>query len=193
MTEAEQAFLAQLAIGVFSVDKSGAIWRHRRLVAGSRSGAPPYEVPLDEARSAETSESDGYPKVMFTVGEKRMAVFAHRIVWMTANQADIPAGMEVNHKDGDRANRAPSNLELVTPSGNVIHGIRVLGRKAKEQRGEKNNSAKLTAQKVREIRRMCAERTMAQTEIARVFGVSQRTISDIHLRLSWKDVPDSTG
>src|SRR3990167_5253267 len=152
---------------MFSVDKCGAIWRHRRMIAGSRTGAPPYEAPLGQARPAETSESDGYPKVMFTVGEQRMAVFAHRIVWMIANQADIPAGMEVNHEDGNRANRTPSNLELVTPSGNVIHGIRVLGRKRRDQSGSKNSTAKLTEMQARDIRRLCADRAMAQTEIAR--------------------------
>jgi hypothetical protein len=37
--------------------------------------------------------------------------------------------MEVNHKDGNRANNQPSNLELVTSSENKMHSYRVLGHK----------------------------------------------------------------
>lgn len=37
---------------------------------------------------------------------------------------------EVNHKDGNRLNNHVSNLEWVTPSENMYHSYRVLGRKA---------------------------------------------------------------
>ena len=48
MTKDEQVFLALVAIGAFSVDEMGRIWRHRRLV-GSKVGAPSYWNDLPEA------------------------------------------------------------------------------------------------------------------------------------------------
>ena len=188
MTKAETSFLALLAIGVFSVDAEGRIWRCRRLIAGSRTGAPPYWKDI-EPRRAEVSESDGYPTVLFSDGNTRQKVFAHRIVWMIVNKADIPRPLEINHKDGVRANAHPTNLEITTPSGNTLHSFRVLGRKMKEQRGEMNATAKLQEAQVLEIRRLCETKAMAQSKIGQLFGVSQRTVSEIYLRKSWKHLP----
>lgn len=185
MTNAETSFLALLAIGVFSVDAKGRIWRHRRLIAGSHTGAPPYWKGI-EPRRAEVSESDGYPTVMFSDGTIRQKVFAHRIVWMVSSKADIPHPMEVNHKDGIRTNTLPENLELMTPSGNVLHGIRVLGRKPSDQRGAKNPQARLTEAQVLEIRRLCETKAMAQSKVGQMFGISQRSVSEIYLRKTWK-------
>ena len=186
MTEAERSFLALAAIGVFTVDENGYVWRHRRLIAGSRTGAPPYWQPVEPRRRADVSISDGYPTVMFSDGNKRHKIFVHRLVWMLHNQADIPAPMEVNHRDGVRANNEPSNLELMTPSGNVLHGIHVLGRKPVDQRGRKNPQARLTESQVLEIRRLCKAKVMAQSKVGEMFGISQRSVSEIYLRKTWK-------
>jgi predicted XRE-type DNA-binding protein len=190
MTKDERAFLALVAIGFFSIDGQGRIWRHRQMVGGSQAGTPSYERLLPEPTRAETSASGDYPKVMFSVEQERMAVYVHRAVWMTHNRADIPAGMQINHIDGDPTNPRPTNLELVTVSGNVIHAIRVLGTKRAEQKGIANNSARLSEQQVREIRRLTDAHVMAQSRIAESFGVSQRTVSEIHLRKTWRHLPD---
>lgn len=52
----------------------------------------------------------------------------HRLV----ARAFVPGfvdGLDVNHKDGDRANNAPTNLEWCTRSENVAHSYRELPRK----------------------------------------------------------------
>ena len=41
---------------------------------------------------------------------------------------ECPAGMEVNHKDGDKMNNHYSNLEYVTHSENIKHSFDKLGR-----------------------------------------------------------------
>lgn len=188
MTKAEQIFLALVAIGSFSVDNHGRVWRHRRMVGGSKTGSPSYEANLPNPERAERSETTGYPKVMFSYNQERMTVFAHRIVWMYHNKADIPNGMEINHKDGVRHNSHPDNLELVTRSENALHGIHVLGRNPKAQQGEQNASAKLTVQDVLTIRRLCVEKAMPQSQIAKLYGVTQATISAIHMRKSWNHI-----
>jgi hypothetical protein len=186
MTEAEKVFLAFAAIGVFRVDADGAIWKTRRLIAGSTKGTPPYWRDIPTQR-AETSTSDGYPTVMFSDGARRHKVFAHRVVWMVTNQSDIPLGLQVNHKNGKRGDTRPENLETCTPSENVIHAIRVLGRQASPLAGEKNPAATLTAEQVRKIRALGGK--MAQSQIAKLFNTKQQTVSNILQRRSWKHLP----
>lgn len=185
MNEAEQAFLAFLSIGVFSIDEQGRIWKHRRLIAGSHVGTPPYWRD-QETKRAELSESDGYPTVMFSDGRKRHKVFAHRVVWMFAAKQDIPPAMQVNHKNGNRKDRRPANLEMVTASENTKHGIRVLGRKARPRSGEANEAAKLTAANVVQIRALSGK--LSQSKIGEMFGVKQGTVSAVILRKSWAHI-----
>jgi len=185
MNEAEQAFLAFLSIGVFSIDKQGRVWKHRRLIAGSQVGTPPY-WKNQEAQRAERSRSDGYPTVMFSDGRKRHKVFAHRVVWMLTAQADIPPAMQVPHKNGNREDAHPSNLEMVTASENTRHGIRVLGRKVKPRSGEANEASKLTAEQVVKIRALSGR--MSQSKIGEMFGVRQATVSSVILRKSWAHI-----
>lgn len=52
--------------------------------------------------------------------------------------------------------------------------------------GERNGRSKLTAEKVAEIRRMYAEGTKKQYELAATYGVTQPVISEIILRKIWK-------
>lgn len=190
MKECERTFLAQVALGYFVMDDAGRIWRHYRSVGGSQQGSPSYMEPV-RPRRAERSASRSYRKIMFaTEAGKRMAVYAHRIVWMLANHATIPDALEMNHKDGNPQNNDPANLELVTHRENALHAATVLGRMGKkEQRGEKNTSAKLTPMQVLEIRALCASKAMAQSKIGVLYGITQCTVSEIHCRNTWKHLP----
>lgn len=189
MKHTEMVFLAQIAVGTFSVDSEGRIWRMRRMAGGSRMGSPAYSKPLPVPRRAErsTSGKGGYLKVMFTVGAERFAVYAHRIVWMVANQSDIPDALEVNHKSGVKRENRPENLELVTRAENVKHALEVL--KVGRARGERNWASKLTAAQVLEIRSLWAARIVTHKQLAAHYGVTPETISKICLRLTWKHLP----
>ena len=190
MKQNEQAFLILKGLGYFHVDSEGQIWRHIKLMAGGRAGGKPQPIFLKAPEKADTSEAGptSYRKVMFTFEAKRHAIYAHRIVWMTANARPIPEGMEINHKDGNKRNNHPANLELVTHSENTLHSFRELAQKSKPQRGSKNTSSKLTEEKVLLIRDLCAKKELTQGAIAAMFGVSQRTVSEIHLRKTWSHV-----
>lgn len=183
MKHDEMVFLAQVAIGWFSMEPTG---RFTRRVRWSKTTTPRL-CRVDPTR-ADVSMSDGYPVVMFydPLTRTRRKVFAHRIVWMLVSGEMIPEPMQVNHIDGVRANNYPSNLELVTPSENVKHGIRVLGRKAKAQDGEDNAQAKLTPNQVNEIRALWDAKAMSQKALGKRFGVGQATISAVVLRKSWR-------
>ena len=189
MKQTEMAFLAQMTLGIFSVDEQGRVWRHARFIGGSKIGSPSYLAKRGATR-AEKSKSHDHLRIMFTVEGKRMAVYAHRIVWIVANKNTIPEGIEVNHKDGNPQNNHPSNLELATKKENANHAAKVLKRFGKkDQWGEKNTSAKLTPAKVLELYRLCNARAMSQGKIAELYGMSQASVNEIYLGKTWKHLP----
>lgn len=66
---------------------------------------------------------NGYPRVwLYKDGTKKMYLL-HRLV-AEAVYGPCPEGMEVNHKDHNRANPMPENLEYVTRSENAQHMIK---------------------------------------------------------------------
>lgn len=97
-----------------------------------------------------------------------------------------PDGMQINHKDGDKTNNTPANLEYVTCRENIRHAWANGFNNAEHGRGEKNNFAKLTADDVIAIRRLDAE--MTRDGLAELYGVSSTTISHIVNRKTWKHV-----
>lgn len=169
MTTKDMLALALVGIGQLRVEPDGSIWRGNR--------------------RADTGRARGYLRLQFTVAGKRYSLGAHRVVWMVSKKRFIPHRMEINHKDGNKSRNCPDNLELVTHTGNTIHSFRKLARKLKEQRGEKNTSAKLTELQVLEIRSLWDAREMTQKEVGERYGISQRSVSEICLRKTWKHVP----
>lgn len=194
MNQSETEFLALLAIGMFSIDAAGAIWRHAEWTRGSKTGSAPAMEAV-ATRRADVSRSGqnhgtgaSYLRVMFVAKGERHAVSAHRVVWMVANQRPIPTGLEINHKNGNGEDNRPDNLEIVTASENVTHAIRVLGAKRKAQHGSKNASAKLTEDQVAQIKRLASLKSMPQRKIAEMFGVGQQTVANIHTGKTWTHV-----
>jgi DNA-binding transcriptional regulator YiaG len=185
MKEHEMAFLSLIALGTFSVDNQGRVWRHKWM-AGSRTGSPTIQKVLKDPIRADRAESHGYPKIMFTLNGKRYAVYVHRVVWMIANQDDIPDMMEINHKDGNPQNPHPSNLELVYRSENVRHAVETLQSLPK---WKDKIPVKLTDQQAIEIYQMCKEKVLTQANIAKKYGVSIRMVQAIYYGQKWKHIP----
>lgn len=110
----------------------------------------------------------------------------HRLVF-AAFCGEVPAGKQINHIDGDKANNQISNLEAVTQSENIRHGIATgLYRPGRcvVWRGGHHWNAKLDEEKVRQI--MASDASPAA--LGRAFGVERSVISRIKGGHSWKHI-----
>ena len=152
----------------------------RTSLAGKISADPAAGVVIGATgRPVGRVKKHGY--VELWNGERH--VLAHRVVWEFVHGA-IPAGMQINHKNGVKTDNRIQNLELVTPSENHIHAHR-LGLKRSLQ-GEERGSAKLTDAAVREIRAS----PLKNRELAEKFGVDPSIVSEVKARKRWHHVKD---
>ncbi len=103
--------------GLLEVREDGTIWRIRR--QDGRAVPFPRRVDYGGKRTA-------HRVLRQKIGGELYSIQAHRLVWQH-HHGDIPAGLVVNHKDGNPANNRVENLELVTQQENLKHRFRVLG------------------------------------------------------------------
>jgi len=122
-------------------------------------------------------DADGYGSVRYhgkTWG-------AHRLAHVLATGQTIVPGVLLRHTCNNPACCNPAHLRLGLDKDNAADRERA-GHTA---RGERNGRAKLTAEKVREIRAKLSDGEHV-AEIARVFRVSPRAISQIAEGRTWR-------
>lgn len=95
-----------------SVYSDGSVWNHR----GSRN----------KRRFGDVSPK-GYRRIIVSDNGRIRTVFVHRLVAeaFVPNQKGLP---QVNHKDGNKLNNRPENLEWCTNEENLRHRYDVLGK-----------------------------------------------------------------
>jgi hypothetical protein len=108
------------------------------------------------------------------------SVLVNRVVaiYFIPNPSNLP---EVNHKDGDKGNNAKSNLEWASRSYQEKHAHRT---GLKTGRGSANANAKLNAASIIAIR----ESTKSTEILAKLFGVTKKTILDIKNNKTWTHI-----
>ncbi len=110
--------------------------------------------------------------------------YAHRVAWELA-RGPIPPGLHVLHKCDIPGCVAIDHLFLGTNAENVADMMS----KGRGPNGERSGSAKLTEEKVREIRDRYAAGETDQHNLANEYGVGHANISAIVLRKTWKHIP----
>ena len=112
----------------------------------------------------------GYCYVYLYCSGKYHAKLVHRLV-ASAFLRRVDGKSQVNHKNGIKTDNDVGNLEWVTNLENV-HAF--------------NPNVKLTEMDVTEIRELRG--IFSQRDIAAAYGISQRSVYNLHHDLSWKYV-----
>ncbi len=81
------------------------------------------------------SRVSGYPVAGLTVNGKTRQYYVHSMV-AEAFLCPRPDGLHANHKNANRCDNRPENLEWVTPRQNLIHGMMLKSRKSSKLSNE---------------------------------------------------------
>jgi hypothetical protein len=154
----------------------------------------------------------GYPVVQLTSRGRKRTAQIHVLIAATF-LGPRPPGLVINHRDADKLNSRPENLEYCTQAQNIHHAM-TLGRTArglrnganskperrprgprhgaytkpeKLARGESHGNAKLTESIIREIRARVAAGEAAN-RVAREIGINPSTAQRIVRGIAWGHV-----
>lgn len=134
----------------------------------------------------------GYMRVQLNDAPRTKLVLVHHLVaaaFLLPPSGPIGRGatdFQINHKNGEKPDNTPANLEWVTPHENHVHAA-LLGLKP---RGASHHNAKLSPRDVRRIRRMLAQ-SFTRPRIARQFGVTRQCVGLIARGKTWTHVGGS--
>jgi hypothetical protein len=125
-----------------------------------------------------------YPVVSLSLDGEVKSYVVHRLVAKTfiPNPDNLP---EINHKDGDKTNSRPDNLEWCSRAQNNDHAIQS-GLKPPVL-GSRHGRSKLTEDQVLQIRQLHAS-CICGSAIAAQFKISPTTVSQIWRRMLWTHI-----
>ena len=162
----------------YFADSDGSIWSAWR--GGLRRVRDDSRLKLMQTPPAKNT---GYRRaIVRDANGRKFSASVHRLV-LFAFVGPCPDGMEACHIDGNKLNNSASNLRWGTHAANCADRDRH-GRTA---RGERSGFAKLTAEKVVQIRERYA-RGETQEFLASEYGVKHACISLIVRRLAWRHI-----
>jgi hypothetical protein len=116
------------------------------------------------------TDRDGYEQVRLYGSQGRSSSRVHRLV-CEAFHGPCPDGQECAHLNSDKQDNRAENLAWVTRSENQQHNIARGVRRHSASPGEGHHAAKLTEDRVTQIRAAVAA-GQSQRKVAREFGIS---------------------
>jgi len=146
-----------------------------------------------------------YGAVRFSVGKER-SWLVHRFSWLI-HRGEIPAGMCVCHTCDVSRCVNPDHLYLGTHAENMRdmknrkrykvpskedckkgYGLGLKLHPAPIRRGERQYNAKLTDAQAREIKELVGPKGMTHRAVAKMFGITHKTVWEIYHGLRWAHV-----
>jgi hypothetical protein len=156
----------------YSVSNRGRVRRERSGQGVRRS--TPYLLSLNRG-----------PRGRVQVVLHRNGVETPRLVHRLVAEAFIgpcPEGHEVNHLDGNPRNNSLANIEYCTGAENHAHAVT----NGLKSRGERHPTARLTERDVLAIRKALDSGDKNRAQLAREYGVSHNSLTDIYRRRTWR-------
>jgi hypothetical protein len=172
----------------YEASSTGLIKSTARIAERLHMGTPTRQ-PIRERILTQWMRRDknGRPVCMMTgvsIKGKNIVVRVHRLI-LAAFVGPCPNGLVCCHNNGDPTNNRLENLRWDTEKSNsadaIAHGTY---RKPPALRGERNNNAKLDAEKVRAIRAVPHYRGISN-DLGKKFGVSKAVICAVRKRRTW--------
>lgn len=131
---------------------------------------------------------NGYGKFHQTISKGVYKQFcSHRVAYMIS-KGEIPDGMVVCHKCDEHSCVNPNHLFVGTQADNLKDMDKKSRRVTYDRSGERNPSAKLTAEDVKSIRSKYKPNIYTGRMLAEEYGVSIPLIEKILSRKVWKEV-----
>ena len=131
--------------------------------------------------------ADGYGQIgTYREDGKHVMRKAHCISYELTHNVKLEQGQHILHSCDNPPCVNPNHLRIGTNAENIADKV-AKGRQAK-QKGIEHGNAKLTDEKVREIRKEYAAGGILQRELAEKYEISQRTVSAIITKKLWKHI-----
>lgn len=131
-----------------------------------------------------TKNSGGYAQVNLCLHGICTLKTVHRLVLLTFKGCR-PEGLVIDHINGIKTDNRLANLEYVTQSENLR---RAYLNGSASQKGESNNSGKLTEKEVLKIRELYTTKQFNRQELALIFDVHPTHITRINKFRSWRHI-----
>ena len=129
---------------------------------------------------------DGYGRFNFQYPNRRKMRIAHRVAWELTN-GEIPAAMHIAHTCDVRNCCNPAHMFLATHAENMADCVA----KGRQTKGTRNRHAKMTDEKVIELRKLRAEdpKTWTAAALAKRYGIAPSSAVQIWTRTHWRHLP----
>lgn len=123
----------------------------------------------------------GYLRLQLSHDMVKTSCSVHKLV-ARAFIGECPKGMQIHHRDGNKVNNRPGNLEYVTPKQNIAHSFA----NGTQPLGKDRGAGYLENEQVLEIRSVARRGELTVSEMSRRFGVSRSTVRRIRDEVTHK-------
>ena len=141
-----------------------------RLIADGAYIGDDFHIHRADGRMLSRPAPNGYYMVRRMYDAETYHFMEHRVIWFFVN-GPFDESLVINHKDFDRSNNNPENLELVTQLENVHHAME--NGRANTAKGPDHWRAYLSEEEVQAIRWLRSE-GWTQRAIANLFGLQNK-------------------